>query len=99
MYGTEYIRKTNLKTEFTISDLTAGIDYEIYFYLMNMNLVNNPTYTKIAFSTLSKRIQMTCVFVFVVGIIFTFFFSSSHRTSEYSCVYAKTILIHCHFRH
>lgn len=55
LYGTEYIRKTNLKTEFTISDLTAGIDYEIYFYLMNMNLVNNPAYTKIAFSTLSKR--------------------------------------------
>lgn len=52
IYGVNYIRKTSLTTEFKISDLTPGIDYEIYFYIMNMNLVNQPLYSKISFFTL-----------------------------------------------
>ncbi|KAL4499018.1 hypothetical protein ABPG72_016920 [Tetrahymena utriculariae] len=55
IYGANYIRKTNLQTQFTITSLTAGIDYEIYIYIMNMNLVNNAKYYKLAFSTLQPQ--------------------------------------------
>ncbi|EAS00909.2 transmembrane protein, putative (macronuclear) [Tetrahymena thermophila SB210] len=55
IYGVNYIRKTNLQTQFTITNLNAGIDYEIYIYIMNMNLVNNANYYKLAFSTLQPQ--------------------------------------------
>ncbi|KAL4482744.1 hypothetical protein ABPG73_021404 [Tetrahymena malaccensis] len=55
IYGVNYIRKTNLQTQFTITNLTAGIDYEIYIYIMNMNLVNNANYYKLSFSTLQPQ--------------------------------------------
>jgi len=51
IYGVTYIKTIPSENEFTISGLTPGHDYEIFIFIMNMNKLFNPNFTKIYFRT------------------------------------------------
>ena len=54
LYGVTYIKTEPTQTQFTISELTPGHDYEIFIYIMNMNKLFNPNFTKLYFRTNGK---------------------------------------------
>lgn len=53
-YGIDYIRSNLLDITFTITDLQANHDYEIFVFIMNMNRVSNHKFQKIYFQTLKS---------------------------------------------
>lgn len=50
-YGVTYIKVIPTMTEFTISGLLSGHDYEIFIFIMNMNKIFNANFTKLYFQT------------------------------------------------
>jgi len=52
VYGEGYIKDlVNYKATIEIGGLDTEFEYDIYFFIMNMNNVHNPTYEKITFRT------------------------------------------------
>lgn len=51
VYGVTYIKNTARDVDFTLTRLTPGISYTIYFYIMNLNKVFNPQAYQLNFTT------------------------------------------------
>ena len=54
-YGVNYITDAATPLGFTISDLTPGITYSIYFYIMNLNRVYQDQWYRLNFTTQCKK--------------------------------------------
>lgn len=50
-YGVTYIKTIPSEVFFTIDGLNPGHDYEIFIFIMNMNKLYNPNFTKMYYQT------------------------------------------------
>ena len=51
IYGVSYVKQTPFSIVFTISGLSAGKDYELFAYFMNLNQISTVNYSKLYFQT------------------------------------------------
>lgn len=50
VYGVAYVRTiTTFDVNFTITNLSPNHDYEIFLFVMNLNKIENPKYSKVYF--------------------------------------------------
>lgn len=54
IYNVTYLKLNPRTVTFTISDLSPGIEYVLYAYIMNLNRIYNLTYAELSFKTLCK---------------------------------------------
>ena len=54
-FGIEYVRTKPGNVTFTIDQLTPGKNYDLYFFILNLNQIYNPTYFKLSFQTLGNH--------------------------------------------
>ena len=57
IYGVAYVKQTPKNITFSVSGLEPNLDYDVYIYVMNLNQLNNDTYTKLQFSTNRKPLN------------------------------------------
>jgi hypothetical protein len=55
MFNVTYVKTSAYYALITVTGLTPQHEYDMYTYVVNLNQINNPAYTKLSFSTVGKK--------------------------------------------